>query len=123
MKFLHFLNLYINVYIKYIHIGIGGEGNGNPLQYSCLENLMDRRALWGRVVVHEVRKSRTRLKRLSIGIGSPNKEAYSGSFGNFWGEWCRAGHIKAGSPNKEGDIQVTLEIPEENGVELFTVGK
>ena len=26
-----------------------GEGNGNPLQYSCLENSMDRRAWWARV--------------------------------------------------------------------------
>ena len=26
-----------------------GEGNGNPLQYSCLENPMDRGALWGTV--------------------------------------------------------------------------
>ena len=36
-----------------------GEGNGNPLQYSCLENPMDRGA-W-RATVHEVAKSRTRL--------------------------------------------------------------
>ena len=26
-----------------------GEGNGNPLQYSCLENLMDRRAWWATI--------------------------------------------------------------------------
>ena len=26
-----------------------GEGNGNPLQYSCLENPMDRGALWSTV--------------------------------------------------------------------------
>ena len=26
-----------------------GRGNGNPLQYSCLENLMDRGALWATV--------------------------------------------------------------------------
>ena len=26
-----------------------GEGNGNPLQYSCLENLMDRGALWATI--------------------------------------------------------------------------
>ena len=26
-----------------------GEGNGNPLQYSCLENSMDRRAWWAMV--------------------------------------------------------------------------
>ena len=36
-----------------------GEGNGNPLQYSCLENPMDRGA-W-RAIVHEVTKSRTPL--------------------------------------------------------------
>ena len=36
-----------------------GEGNGNPLQYSCLENSMDRGA-W-RAAVHAVSKSQTRL--------------------------------------------------------------
>ena len=34
-----------------------GEGNGNPLQYSCLENPMDRGA-W-RATVHEIAKSQT----------------------------------------------------------------
>ena len=34
-----------------------GEGNGNPLQYSCLENSMDRGA-W-QAIVHRVAKSRT----------------------------------------------------------------
>ena len=36
-----------------------GEGNGNPLQYSCLGNPMDRGAWWA--AVHGVAKSRTRL--------------------------------------------------------------
>ena len=36
-----------------------GEGNGNPLQYSCLENPMDRGA-W-RATVHGVAQSQTRL--------------------------------------------------------------
>ena len=36
-----------------------GEGNGNPLQYSCLENRMDRGAWWA--TVHEVSKSWTQL--------------------------------------------------------------
>ena len=36
-----------------------GEGNGHPLQYSCLENPMDRGAWWA--AVHGVAKSRTRL--------------------------------------------------------------
>ena len=34
-----------------------GEGNGNPLQYSCLENPMDRGAWWA--TVHRVAKSWT----------------------------------------------------------------
>ena len=34
-----------------------GEGNGNPLQYSCLENPMDRGA-W-QATVHEIAKSQT----------------------------------------------------------------
>ena len=39
-------------------------GYGSPLQYSCLENPMDRGA-W-RATVHRVAKSQTRLKRLSM---------------------------------------------------------
>ena len=30
-----------------------GEGNGNPLQYSCLKNLTDREAWWGTVQGHK----------------------------------------------------------------------
>ena len=40
-----------------------GEGNGNPLQYSCLENPMDRGA-W-ETTVHGVTKSRTRLSNFT----------------------------------------------------------
>ena len=40
-----------------------GEGNGNPLQCSCLENPMDGGAWWA--AVYGVARSRTRLKRLS----------------------------------------------------------
>ena len=36
-----------------------GEGNGKPLQYSCLENLMDRRGWWA--AVHGITKSQTGL--------------------------------------------------------------
>ena len=47
-------------------LGLGrspGEGNGNPLQDSCLENPTDRGAWW--TIVHGVAKSRARLKGLS----------------------------------------------------------
>ena len=37
-----------------------GEGNGNPLQYSCLKSTTDKGAWWA--TVHEVAKSRTRLR-------------------------------------------------------------
>ena len=39
-------------------------GHGNPLQYSCLENPMDRGAWW--TTVYRVKKSRTQLKQLSM---------------------------------------------------------
>ena len=41
-----------------------GEENGNPLQYSCLENLTDRGAWWA--TVHRVTKSRTQLKEFDM---------------------------------------------------------
>ena len=40
-----------------------GEGNGNPLQYSCLENFMDGGAWWARV--HGVAKSQTQLSNFT----------------------------------------------------------
>ena len=44
-------------------LSCNGEGNGNPLQRSCLENPRDGRAWWA--AVYGVAQSRTRLKRLS----------------------------------------------------------
>ena len=45
------------------HVGkFPREGNGNPLQYFCLGNPMDRGAWW--TMVHRVTQSRTRLKQL-----------------------------------------------------------
>ena len=45
-----------------------GEGNGNPLQCSCLENPTDGGAWWA--AVYGVAQSRTRLKRLSSSSSS-----------------------------------------------------
>ena len=41
-----------------------GEGNGNPLQYSCLENPMDQEAWWA--TVHGVAKSQTRPTNFTL---------------------------------------------------------
>ena len=43
-----------------------GEGNGNPLQWSCLENPRDRGAWWA--AVYGVAQSQTRLKQLSKSV-------------------------------------------------------
>ena len=63
----------------HFHISLSciGEGNGNPLQCSCLENPRDGRAWWA--AVYGVAKSRTRLKRLSSSSSSssPSKELKS----------------------------------------------
>ena len=57
----------------------GREGNGNPLQYSCLESPVDGGAWWA--AVHGIAQSWTRLKRLSmhacIGEGNGNPLQYS----------------------------------------------
>ena len=66
-----------------------GEGNGTPLQYSCLEDPMDGGAWWA--AVHGVAQSWTRLKRLSssskakgvsmTGIGQPKLKK---NYRNIW---------------------------------------
>ena len=71
-----------------------GKGNGYPLQYSCLGNLMDRGA-W-RATVHMVTKSRTRLKRLNthaqeVSRLGQEKQAIS----EVWGYWRTAGMLGA----------------------------
>ena len=52
-----------------------GEGNGDPLQYSCLENPLDRGDWWA--IVHGVAKSQTRLKQLST-HSHPNRCVLAG---------------------------------------------
>ena len=47
-----------------------GEGSGNPLQCSCLENPRDEGAWWA--AVYGVTQSRTRLKQLSSSSSSSN---------------------------------------------------
>ena len=56
-----------------------GGGHGNPLQYSCLENPMDRGAWWA--TVHRLTKSLTQLKRLSTHCShtAQRVQAFSGS--------------------------------------------
>ena len=56
-----------------------GEGNGNPLQCSCLENPRDGGAWWA--AVYGVAQSRTGLKRLSSSSSPINRNI---SISNWW---------------------------------------
>ena len=47
-----------------------GEGNGNPLQHSCLENPMDGGAWWA--TVHGVAKGQTRLSKFTYSASMSN---------------------------------------------------
>ena len=49
-----------------------GGGNGNPLQYSCLENPMDKVA--GRTTVHSIAKNQTQLSTHTCGTLRPDSE-------------------------------------------------
>ena len=53
----------------YFSLSCTGEGNGNPLQCSCLENPRDERGWWA--TVYGVAQSRTQLKRLSSSSSIP----------------------------------------------------
>ena len=64
-----------------------GEGNGNPLQCSCLENPGDGGA-WC-AVVYGVAQSRTRLKRLSS--SSSRAILHCGAWASYWGGFSCCG--------------------------------
>ena len=63
------------------HLTPALEGNGNPLQYSCLANPRDRGAWWA--AIYGVAQSQTRLKRLSSSSSSNKKHL------EFWSLSCR----------------------------------
>ena len=58
------MNGYTHILKLYFPNLINGEGNGNPLQYSCLENPMGGGA-W-QATVHGVAMSRTRLSNFTL---------------------------------------------------------
>ena len=68
-----------------------GGRYGNLLQYSCLENCLDRGA-W-RATVHGVAKTQTQLKRLSMQtcvslVNLPNNPMITPSLPNLWSAYC-----------------------------------
>ena len=70
-----------------------GKGNDNPLQYSCLENPMDREAWWA--IAHGVAKSRTRLSNFT----SKGERCFPG------------GSLVKNPPVNAGDARISGSIP------------
>ena len=64
-----------------------GEGNGNPLQYYCLENPMDRGA-W-QAVVHGVAKEPVRTQELNNHNNNNNNRISVSSFSLYFSETMR----------------------------------
>ena len=58
--------------LEWLRYHLGVEGNGTPLQYSCLENAMDGGAWWA--AVHGVTKSQTRLRDFTFTFHFPALE-------------------------------------------------
>ena len=69
-------------YTILVSIGIG-EGNGKPLQYSCLENPRDRGAWWA--TVYGVAQSWTQLMQLSSSSRDRNAS---------WENWVQEVHVR-----------------------------
>ena len=65
------LSLELMIFLFHKHMTKHGEGNGNPLQYSCLENPMDGGAWWA--AVRGVAKSQTRLSDFTFTFHFPWK--------------------------------------------------
>ena len=74
-----------------------GEGNGNPLQCSYLENPRDGGAWWA--AVYGVAQSRTQLKQLSSSSSSMGQETLNG---------CKVGQVSSPSPGLGGGVALLL---------------
>ena len=86
-----------------------GEGNGNPLQCSCLENPRDRGAWWA--AIYGVAQSQTRLKRLSSSSSSSDMVPLRSQGGeNYLYSMC-PGTIRASGTKAEGVNK--LSVPKE----------
>ena len=84
-----------------------GEGNGNPLQYSCLENPMDGGAWW--FTVHGITKGQTRLSDFTSSHHHVTLQTTSSTMlplSNIWGD----GIERMNETSKEKFLLMTLGI-------------
>ena len=80
-----------------------GEGNGNPLQCSCLENPRDGGSWWA--AVYGVAQSRTRLKRLSSSSSSIDYKQQEFILPQFWSPKLRCQDLnRAEAPGENSSL-------------------
>ena len=101
-----------------VHTGVvyqfTGEGNGNPLQCSCLENPRDGGAWWA--AIYGVAQSQTRLKWLSSSSSISSHSPYFYTlvycgYQNFkiiFGNWCRTCIVKKNYEAKQFSTYISL---------------
>ena len=80
-----------------------GEGNGNPLHCSCLENPRDGGAWWA--AVYGVAQSQTRLKRLSSSSSSSSSSSMAG--GRGWKKFVFAKGYRVSYAGDENILKLT----------------
>ena len=95
-----------------------GEGNGNPLQCSCLENPRDGGAWWA--AVYGVAESRTRLKRLSS--SSSRGWSYRDEEGAGASREEKAVWLSPGSSDERGSSQTCDASRQAGSVDTSTKG-
>ena len=90
------------------HISLSciGEGNGNPLQCSCLENPGDGGAWW--TAVYGVRQSQTRLKRLSSSSSNQVCHSFSSKGESLLILWLQSPSTVILEPKKIKSVTVSI---------------
>ena len=96
-----------------------GEWNSNPLQYSCLENPMDRRAWWS--AFYGVAQSQTRLKQLSSSSSNSSSRPHGEKWermpkrpkygDKYWIIFCEKNFCKAVQLSSVAQLCLTLCNP------------
>ena len=82
-----------------------GEGNGNPLQCSCLENRRDGGAWWA--AIYGVAQSQTQLKRLSSSSSSSRILQVHSSLANL-----KQGKLGSGKAGEGSFRQSVISVPQ-----------
>ena len=100
----------------YFSLSCIGEGNGNPLQCSCLENSRDRGAWWA--AFYGVTQSRTRLKQLSSSSSS-REHVQSASPGHNFQDGGMKKALRLTNPSEPGSLKLSNCKGPRNGTILL----